>query len=337
MQRAAGRATSAPATEISPGVWEGTLTAAGTLGGDHLDMLVIRVTSMSPVHRMELTTGGASWIDLPRPVAAFSVPQLLARSPQPEQPQVYSSATRTVTLNDDAWQARTFTGTLDAEKTFSFDDPRPAEAVMAWVDLPDTPPLSDALSGRAPSPANAVNTPTLSINLDGANLDNGNRTAAAVAVPGGSFTVRVGRSAASQATPYTLHVLSIYGERTLQQMRWRFPAGQAAFTAYGGMCGSYHGVPTTSAATTVAVDVDASSGNPLSRNAWVPIYVIPGIGEVPCGEGDRGSEVRLLAPREDYRWRIGAAPMRREAPVISASDTVVEMDVRWSYEPAAAQ
>ena len=336
LQKEGKEIRSAPATQIAPGVFEGVLTSAGSLGGSSFDMFVVRVTSMSPVHRLELQTGGASWIELAQPAPAWSVPQLLARSPRPDTPRTYASATRTVTLNDDDWQVRTFSGTLDAARTFTFDDPRPAAAVMAWVDLPDTPPLSEPLNGRTPEGRGFTDAPTVQIKLDGGQLDLGQRSATAAAVPGGAFEVKVDRAAYAQGSPYTLHVMSVYGQRSLSQMRWRFPASPAVFTAMGGNCGSMQGVPTTAAVTTFAVDVDAASANPTSRDAWSPAYALPGVGEAPCGEAERGSEVRITATGYDHRWRIGATPARRNIPVVTVADTMLELEIRWAYSPPAS-
>lgn len=325
---------SAPGVEVAPGIWEGTLAEAGVLGGGGLDMLVVRVTSMSPAHRMELSTGGASWVDLPRPSPALSVPQLLERSPRPTVPTTFTSATRSITFNDDQWAVRSFTGTLDAARTFTVTEDRHAVAVMAWVDAPDTPPLSEPLHGRVPNPRSVGDVPTMSLTLDGASLDTGNRSVAAVDVGTGELGVRAGGSATTQALPYTVHVLSVYGQRTLRQMRWRFPAtGATAFGALGGVCGSYQGVPVTSSVTSFVVDVDASSPNPTSADGWTPMYDIPGFGEAPCGQSGRGSELRMTFPGQQRRWRIGATPQRRTVPVVAFADTMLELEVRWAYAP----
>lgn len=279
IQKGTTQAESQPATQSSPGVWEGALAGGSPLGLETVNLLYVRIRTLSPRITMTLGARGASYAELPEAVPARAVSRLLAESTYAPEPTSLATPHRGFTFNDDAWSLRSFPGDLTQTRNFELALDRDAAIVLGWVEVFDTPFLFDVLSGRPPDTRKLKDTPVTHLYRDGEEIAHGGNTSqqgrggdtlAATAVPAGTLRLEVAPVSGSEGHPYTAYLLAVEGDRTLASMRWRFhnpPSG--AFVPHrspisAGCPASLEVVPTTPETTTFSVDVDWDSQSLLS-------------------------------------------------------------------------
>jgi hypothetical protein len=336
---------SPPATQVTPGVWEGSITSGGPINPGAVDGIGIRVTTQAPFANIELKTAGRSYIQLPRAFAAHSVPDLIREDQYRPDPSSYSSVSHTFTFNDRNWSASTFTGETGSPKEFEMTLDRNTAYVIAWVELYETPFFHDAARGRPADMRKLTHGASVHLFRDGQLLDHsgsgsgtaglGAETFAVRNVAAGPLTVRVESSDALEATtgrdvqeelPFTVHVLAVGGERTVKTMRMRFLQLDSHRVGAMARCPSPMGVvPATSAVRSIALDLDWDTVTP-GLPAWSVRY-----GQSACGEGGTGDRVRLTAAGAGI-WHVGATPAH-DAMFVSAHDTVFELTAQYTYSP----
>lgn len=331
------------ATEVAPGVFEGTLSDPRALSGA-ANLLRVEVRTQSERIGMRLRTGGASWVELPAAVSARSVPQLLAVG-GPTPVSSYTGANRTVRFNDGDWSAWSFEGDLTQDRTFDLDLPTRAGVLLAWVQTFDSPLVYDLARGRDADPRELENAPSLRVLRGTSAVAEGNNSghrgrgqdaAAALDVGPGPLTVEVSDGnwdpdGGGQELPYTVHVVAVHGPRTLAGMRWSFSIGGDAMTPVVGQCAyGLEPIPVTRDVSTFRVGLDWDSAA-LPAPDWTLWFNI-GTGEYVCGE--TGDERRFTYGREHGVRLMGPVP-ERSSLHSSFNDTVFEMDVQYAYHPAA--
>lgn len=339
-------ATSPAATEVSPGVWEGAITERGRWDPNKRGSLIyifVRGPQQQVPINIDLKLAGHSWLELPDPVPARAVPELLRTSPDAAAPATYATPARTFWFNDDQWEVTTFDGSLSSPASFDITLPRTAETILAWVEAYDAPFTHHAARQGQVDAARLTDTPILRLKRNGAEIGagyaqynqrgRGNNALATTRVPAGTVTLEVSQydGTPSQGQTYRAYVLALYGTRTLQRMRWSYePAIAEPFIparASAGTCvNPTEPVPTTAAVTTFDVDIDwDTAGLPTAGYTvgYEPSY---------CGERGIGDTVRFTVPGERV-WLFTATPSRA-ATFVGYRDTVFTMDVRYSYAPA---
>lgn len=329
------------ATEVMPGVFEGTLAENGSLNPSEGVFFGIRVKTAVPRVTQDIRTAGESWIELPEPVSTRTVPQLLADSTYATDPSSLTTDTRGYTFNDRDWTLHSFEGDLSQERDHPFTMDRRAEILIVWVEAFDTPFLHDVVRGRPPNAQKLTDAPRFLLTRDGevvSGADNGRAEGtvanAALDVAGGDFVLTVRLLSASQGHPYRAHVLAIHGKRTLRSMHWRFSYGsaQAFFRGpVGQNCPQeYQPVPVPPESSTFMVDLDWDSVGTPGR--WTPNYSLPGFGDSPCGETGTGDRLRLTMPLQGVLY-FNATPSPSSPSFASYNDTVFSFEVRYAYTP----
>lgn len=346
LQKDTENVESVPATQTSPGVWEGELPAGAPLSPSRINFLTVRVRTQAPAAIIDLELGGASYVELPRPFAVRTVPDLLREDVYRPAPTSYSSETRSFSFNDANWSSRTFTGTTGPLREFSFQLDQRSEILFVWVELFDSAFVQDVRSGRQPDPEKVRQGASVRLFRDGVKLDHsgtgnggGGFGTEALAVPDvapGPLTLQV--DSANEDTPnrpFTVHVVEIRGERTLGMMRWTFLRPTSLRMPMTGLCpAASEPVPATDEVRSLALDLDWKSEAPgIPR--FTPSYSLPDVGGFPCGEAGTGDEVRLNIPRE-HIWYVGATPSH-DSLHVSVHDTSFEITARYTYSaPPAA-
>ena len=330
---------SPPAVEVAPGVFEGTMADPKPLSGA-VNLLRVAIKTESPRITMRLGTGGASWVELPRPVSARSVPELLAAG-GPAPVTSYTGANRTLRFNDGDWSAWSFAGDLRQARSFALDLPSTARTLIAWVETFDTPIVYDVARGRDVDPRELENAPSIRVLRNAALLADGTNggyrgrgqdAAVALDAPAGPLEVHVASEnydpdGGGQELPYTVHVVAVHGRATLAGMRWSFSIGQDAQTPVVGQCAyGLESIPVTRDVTTFRVGLDWDTAS-MPAPDWTLWFDIP-TGEYVCGET---ADERRFTYGTEHRVRLmGPVP---DAGSLHAqfNDTVFEMDVAYAY------
>jgi hypothetical protein len=320
------------ATQVSPGVWEAELTAAGAAPLNLVTGLGVRVRATGPTVAMVLRTRGRSWVDLGRAVPAKSVPQLLAQSPVATDPNTYTTRERTFRFADRSWTAWQFSGDLRQNRTFDLALPTTANALYAWIEHDDGPALRAVAGGRTPDARWLSDVPSVRIMRGGTPIgDGGGDSRAAMVVPAGPLQIAVDRSPAAQDKPYVVHVVAVHGERTLQSLRWRAnysPTVQAGIVA---ACPhTFEPLVVPAAVSTFSVGVSWSSLDPTDRFALA--YDIPTVGSVVCGNNTTDTAVRFVVPRAARLW-LFEPRITTQQPNASAYDVEFEFEANLAYAP----
>jgi hypothetical protein len=342
LDRSNNRVVSAPATQVAPGVWEGTLQESQPLGGLY-NTLNVLIRSDAPMITVTTHTAGQSWIELGHTIAARGIPELKRADPA-QVTSSYTGAGRTLRFTDENWSATSFPGDLTKTRTFQYDLVRPATMVIAWVETFDSPLVYDVVNQRTPDPRRLESSPHLTMTHDGGQVagkntgirGRGQDSVAALDVAG---RVDLEVSAASwdpdrggQNHPYELHVVAVHGPRTLRSMRWRFATGYNLRTPAAAACPyGYEPVPVPSNVTTFSADVDwRTFAQPAP--SWTVSFDLPSVGFVPCGERTQDDRVSFTMPPLHRVWMLGPAPSQR-ALYASTDDTVFQMQVDYTYGP----
>jgi hypothetical protein len=306
--------------------------------------MVIRVTTSAPVATIELRAGGRSYLELPRPFAMHSVPELVHEDTYAPEPNSYQTATRTFNFNDRSWAARSFTGETGPARQFSFNLDQKAEILFAWIEVYDSAFVQDVRRGRAPDPQKILQGASVSLLRDGTEIDHsgsgfgtlgqGTEALAVLDLTPGPLTLSVDSQNESEddSIPFTVHVVEVRGERTLRSMRWLFMEMDGVRTPVVAVCPrSIEPVPTTDKVRSVALDLDWNS-EAAGLRGWTFSYSLPGVGSFPCSEAGTGDEMRLTIPPAERVWYLGATPAYN-ATEVSAFDTTFEMSARYTYSP----
>lgn len=338
LQQGTGAIESPPATEVSPGVWEGELGAGGPLGTMPVEYLGVRISTQSQAVTMRLKTGGESWIELPEPVGAKGVPDLVRDDTYAPAPNALSSDTHTLRFNDEAWESWSFTGDAAEIRTFDLDLPDRAVALYAWADLFDTPFLYDVRRGRPADVRKVLDGVGLRLLRDGAEIEHGDGpidaqgvgTMAGTSLLAGSYELEVhAYNETDDPLPYTAHVVAVYGDRTLASIRSRAPSHEHFRLPVIAACPrAMQAIPVTPEVTTFHMDLDWETDAP-GVPSWTIRYDMPQVGGSPCSEGGIGDNVRFTVPGERV-WFMGATPAY-DSLHVSPYDTVFDFHVRYTY------
>lgn len=352
-----GAVESPAATQVAPGVFEGVLVDGGPITPGGVDVFGVRIRTQNPRIGFTLHTAGRSWFDLPQPAPGRTVPQLIAAAPPATETTSYATPQRTLHFNDSRWSGHAFTGDLRQPRTFTAAVPRPATTVYAWMEAYDTPLVHDAVHGRTPDARKLTSVAELKLLLDGVEIGHGaNRgrvaghatgrgvdTAVAMDVAAGTLSVAVDPLPDAESDlAYTVHVLVIEGERTLQRMRWRFHTsefeGAPPTGTYGAVAtcpGTTELVPATAATRSFVVDLDWDAVS-LPTARWTLSFGLPDVARYPCGELGTGDRVRFTYGNGlPAVWSIGPTPSK-DALFTSYRDTTFTFDVRFIHAPPAA-
>lgn len=347
IQKTGPQIESQPATQTASGVWEGSISTGSPVEPAAVNILGIRIKTRATRVTMELETGGASYVELPDPVSARSVPALLAASTYAPSPSRYSTPTRSFAFNDDAWTVDSFTGNLSQEKTVGLTLHRNAASLIAWIEMFDTPFVHDVIRGRPPEPRKLTDWFEMELSQNGEVVTHtfglrgrGTDALAALDLPAGDISVTVRPLDGSEASTYTVYVLAIHGPRTLASMRWRYthpsdllPLPDHRSPVSASCPASAEPIPVTDEATTFLVDLDWDTVGPLFPK-WTLRFSLPNVGYFPCGEVGTGDRVRFtIRPAKDV-WYVGATPAQ-DGLFASWEDTVFEMETRFAYTPSA--
>lgn len=333
VQQGAVQMESPPAQEISPGIWEGALSAPFTSRLDAALLFGVRIRASRPAMIMDMQTAGRSWIQLPAATSIASTRDLEQAAPAATAPSVLQTDQRRFDFNDQDWQAWKFTGDLTAARTFTVPLDRPAASLYAWTETADAPPLHAVSRGRPPTTTYQTDLPNLVLSRDGRSIgDGGSRNRAARNVASGEIAARVTPGPQARGIPYTLWVVAIHGERSLSAMRWQGASAPTFSAPAVAACPHvFEPIVTSRLVSTFHVDIDWSSDNPTSR--WSPSYDYPTVGSVVCGNDGSDDDVRITYP-DDRIWLFDPA-LTRETPAASAFDTLLTWQVRFTYAPSA--
>lgn len=320
-----------PATQVAPGVWEATLEGPGSLSRSLVGILGVRLRGTG-AHALTVRTRGRSWVDIGSPAPGSSVREMLGASPAPAAPSTHTTGTRRFEFADGEWDAQRFDGTLAAEGTHAVTLPRAATAVYAWVEHANGPFVHALARGQAPDPQWQTDLPSLTIRRGGASIGDGGSTArAARDVTAGPLELRVARSPAAQGKPYTVHMVAVYGSRTLRSMRWRTTGANSVTGGIVSACPHlFNPLVVPSTVSTFSVGLTWSSPNPVTR--WALAYDIPTMGAVVCGDRTSDPAVRFVLPRES-RLMLFEPRLVTGQPTASVADTVFEFEAQLAYVP----
>ena len=338
IQAGSGLRQSPAATQVAPGVYEGTLAGGSPLGpGAWVQLAVeVRFPHPSTTATLRLRTDGTSYVEFPEAVGGYSLSDLRDLSPDAASPDSFSTETKRFWFNDDNWEVRSFQGDLDQTRSFPHTLDRTAAAVFGWVEADVTDPfVYHAVREGEADPDTTTSRPRVAlVNADG-EIDHGSASSdgsdsvAAIAVPPGQLDLQVTRVGDATGYTYRAYLLVVYGDRTLQGMRTRFNVATAARVPSVATCpGTQEPIPVASLVRAFTVDIDWDSVNPLTK--WSPRYSTP-IGDAPCGEEGTGDRVTFVTPGERVFW-LGATPSKT-ATFASFRDTIIEAHVRFWYEP----
>jgi hypothetical protein len=339
-----GQIESMPATEVSPGVWEGSVTT-GAVNANDVPLLYVRIRTLAAAATINLRLGGHTYLELPRPYAARSVPDLLREDTYAPEPTTFTSPTRSFTFNDTNWAVRSFTGETGPKRTFEFAIDQKSEILLAWVELYDTPFVHDVRRGRPPDRRKLQQGASLALFRDGEKLEfsgygeglagYGTEALAVVDLKAGPLTLEVDSADESegQRMPFTAYVLEVRGARTLRMMRWAFMQTDSFRVPDVAACpAALEPLPITDQVRTVAVDLDWDT-EAIGLPAWTIRFDLPS-GALPCSEGGTGDRLRLTMPMDGVGW-IGATPAY-DSTNVSYADTRFELQLLFTYSAPAA-
>lgn len=334
---------SEPLLPKSPGVFEGTVTTPGTIDPAVATFLGLEYRSTSESLVFDLLLRGRSWIELPDPVPAHGVPQLIAADTYAPTPSAYESATRELWFNDGDWQAWSFTGDTAEPRHFDVDLDRPAAILLAWAEGFDRSFFEEVERGEQPDTRRLWGSLELHLSAGGAPHvwsgggygGQGTAAAAVVDAPAGPVEVAVeGYGGVTSELPYTVHVVAIHGQRTLDAMSWiTFAGTHWRWPVLAACVPPNDPVPSTAAVRSFTVDLDATTAS-IGRPAWTLAYDIPEVGYFPCAEEGARDWMRFTLPRT-HVWRFGPTGTR-DAIFTSYADSTFHMTVRYTYAAPGA-
>ena len=337
-------ADSPPATEVAPGVWEGTLAAGAPLQTNKVNMFGLRLITQAPVATIELHTSGASYVTLPTAKAVRSVPQLVRDDTYSPQPGSFTTPMRSFTFNDEQWAVQSFTGITGPRRAFDLQIDRHAEIVVAWVELFGTSFVQDIRRGRPPNATKLEQgvAPTLvrdgeviaHSTIETARAGVGTEGLAFTDLPPGPLSLEV-NSADEEGNelPFTAYVLQVHGERTLASIRWQFFELASRRIPVAASCpGLLEQLPVTDEVKTIGLDLDSDT-EAVGLPSWTISFVMPSLGLIQCGEMGIGDRVRFTFPKDEGVWRLGATPAY-DSLHVSNQDTVHEMQAVYTYSPS---
>lgn len=334
-----GGLESAPASEVAPGVYEGTLTPGYSISPSDTLMIGVRVETAASHAVLRLKAHGASWIEAPTAVQARSVPELIADDTYQPAPTSYAGDQRELRFNDADWSAVSFSGVIGTTATFPLSIPRDAVSIVAWAEAYEDPFLREAKRLGDPDPRKGLDGVAVKLKRGSSVLGTsggpyymqGSPSLAALDVPAGPLSLQVtGMDVTGDPLPYRAHVVAIYGAKTLASMRWATLvdyAGRAVITA---TCPwGLDQIPVTDNVSTFMVDLDWD-GAAVGIDGWTLGYSIPRVGDAPCSEQGSGDQVRFTLPALSRVWHIGPTPAY-DRTFVSAFDTSFELEVRYTY------
>jgi hypothetical protein len=252
----------------------------------------------------------------------------------------FRSQTRAIEFNDADWEARSFSGDLAQTRTFPLTVDRPAVTTIAWAEAFDDS-FGHSVLGGDPDVRRATDGVALRLldeageeveHTGGPYFGLGTASFALTGLDPGSYTLEVsGLTRTDEPLPFSVHLVTTHGARTLRSMRWRFFQQDNLRLPLIGVCpASLEAVPVSAEVSTFHVDLDWDTHAP-GLPGWTVRFGLPGVGEFPCGEAGNGDWIRLTVPGTDV-WYFGATPSRDRA-FVSAFDTVFEMEVGFEYTP----
>jgi hypothetical protein len=345
-----GLRVSDPATQVSPGVWEGALKTEGSINATQNGQFSVRVQfpvtsppGMSPLITMGMA--GASWIELPAPVTGRSVRDMRRMAPPAPAPSSFATQSRQFSFNDQNWHAHKFEGDLAATRDFTITLPRHAVGVMGIVEMFEEPAVHQAVRRGEVAPERVTDAPTTQLVVDGVviangansrteNAGRGSDTVATIDAGAGPLTLRVAPaqfstdlSAAGEDNKYTAYLVVIYGERTLGQYSASYTPRHSVQTpqvraAGGGAC-AHHSemLPVSSAAALITGSM-----------YWTHNYTAGGFGGYPCGESGTGTEIATVMTPNARVLPYGAV-LSNSAAAVSNRDVVIHETLRVVYSP----
>ncbi|MBW3663431.1 MAG: hypothetical protein KY469_10060 [Actinobacteria bacterium] len=333
------------ATEVAPGVWEGEIAPYEGLFAGRETVFVLRATPRTlagtGVH-VDLTLGGRgrSYIEVPAPVPARSVPQLLAADTHAPVRSSFAGGRWELAFNDDDWVAHAFEGDVTERRAFPFPVAAHATSILSWVDVFDAPPVHGLARGRLPDSRQLTDDVSLDLIRDGERVEGiqvgagsigtGYASLAAADVAPGVLELEVTPRPNAQDSTYTVHVVVIHGERTLRQIHATVPGDTSARTPSVGVCRGGGIVFTVSpAVTTYRLDLDWDSYS-LVNPGWTPAFDSP-MGAAVCGSTTNGDRVRLTF-RQHGVTGVGAHPTV-DSDYVSIYDTVFAWTIDFTHSP----
>jgi hypothetical protein len=348
---------SGPATEVAPGVWEGSITAPNSLSTTSSKQLAIRITYTDPPTgpaapvTIDLQTGGRSYVELPDPVPAWSLTDLVGENPMLPASS-FKTALRELTFNDSEWEAFEFQGDLAQAREFTAHLPRKAVGVMGFVEGFSEPLLHDLIRNGHAAPEQLTDAPITSLQMNGnviasgansttENAGRGTDSAAATNVGPGDLTLRVARNNYAQTSfPYKAYIVAIYGERTLRSYRAEYAVRNSIQTPQvrtpaAGACSHFsERVPVSASSRAISAEIDVDTVNPAQR--WTLAYGQPGLAFYPCGESGTGHSVTVTKQSGALVFDSGVTLANGGVVSYHNRDAVIDELVRVYYRPEVA-
>ena len=352
-----GFQVSDPATEVEPGIWEGTITTGSSLTStapsrQFMIRIGYTVPPQGPVAptTVRLATDGSSYVELPQPVPAWSLTDIRREDTVPT-PHRFSTELRELTFNNADWEAFSFEGDLAQARQFSATLTRKAVGVMGFVEGFSEPVAYDAIRNGHAAPEQVTDAPITTLQLNGSeiakgansqteNAGRGTDSVAARDVGPGVVTLTVGRNNFAQTSfPYKAYIVAVYGERTLRSYRAEYTPRSSVQTpqahAFGGGACSHFSerVPVSSSARAMSVEIDVDTINPAAN--WTLSYGQPGLAYYPCGESGTGDSVTVTKQSGAMVFDSGVT-LSKAGVNASNRDTVIDELVRIYYRPEVA-
>ncbi|MDQ3991176.1 MAG: hypothetical protein M3245_02540, partial [Actinomycetota bacterium] len=283
-------AESGPLSEVRPGVWEGDLQSHGWVDPGEPSFLGVWVTSESPGVTLSIGTGGPSYVELDAPIRARSVPALLTADTYRPDSRSLATPQRHLWFNDGDWRVTSHDADTGSAHSFELDIDRKVETLLVWAEAYDTPFLHDVLRGRPADAKKLTDTPVLDLYRGdehvgwgkGEEFGRGTDALALVNVEPDTYRLEATPARTSQGMAYRIHVLEVFGKRTLARMRWMFAnaeypgLGQNRTPLFAFCGGAPEPVPVTSAVTTFHVNLDWDT-YALPSPAWTLGFDIPNV------------------------------------------------------------
>jgi hypothetical protein len=324
---------SLPATEVSPGVFEGRLSVAGSLDPSAPTSIRTVVRVNGHFRGYSVKTRGASYVDFGTPLQAKAFPQLISESTYAPQPTVFSSMDHWFTFNDANWTVIPFEGNTSTLKRIPFSLSHKAAAVYAYLDDWSSPLVHRTVRRQQPDGRTLLTNPILTIFKDDVEEARGPRSVATAALPAGDYVLQIERPPLENGTvqsdiPYQGYLLLVHGERTLASMRTQFPPSVVAqwMTPV-----THNGPPQTESlvvpeqATTMAFDLSVDAVDPIPRQ-WYVYYSIYGY----AGGGARDGARTVVGGAGAGRFT--AAPTTDQL-VLSSQDMMFDLTLSYTYTP----